>query len=88
MQSKDTKDIKLFYIKISVVLSSVKRQRILSFLNQDFSCFIISKNTKDFNIFIYIDFSCFVISKNKKDVICFSKRFLVGFLLRGFLVLN
>ena len=31
MYSKNTKDIKLFYIKISVVLSSVKRQRISSF---------------------------------------------------------
>ena len=68
--SKNTKDFKFFYIKIPVVLSSVKIQRISSFssffLYRDFSCFNISKKTKEFKIFLYKDFSYFIISKNKK----------------------
>ena len=88
MHSRNSKDIKLFYMNISVVLSSVKRQRILSFLHKDFSCFIISKNTKDVNFFLYQISDVLSSVKIKKMSICFTKGFFVGFLLRGFLVLK
>lgn len=91
MHSKNTMIIKLFYVKITVILTSVKRQRISSFFIQRF-LFTFSKDTLDIKIFVmyiyYIYFSCLKSLTIKRFQSLFDKGFSLCFFIKGLLVLN